>query len=107
MYAKPIIKPSTDLRKDYGSIAKLSKDTGFPVYITKNGNGDTVLMDIDAFSRREINLDQREEKLADAETAFRAKMRFLNGEKGISVEESRRRSLDAIDAVEKRQGEMD
>ena len=105
MFTKPIIKPSTDIRKDYGSISKLAKDTGSPVFITKNGTGDTVIMDIDTYSKREIALDRRQEQLADAEQAYRAKMRFLNGNKGISAEESRRRSLEAIDKVARRQGE--
>lgn len=39
MYTKPIIKPSTEIRKDYGSISKLAKETGSPVFITKNGAG--------------------------------------------------------------------
>lgn len=105
MFSKPIIKPSTDIRKDYGSISKLAKESGSPVFITKNGSGDTVIMDIDTYSRREIELDQRQERLADAERAYRAKMRFMNGERGLSVEESRKLSLQAIDAVANNRGE--
>jgi PHD/YefM family antitoxin component YafN of YafNO toxin-antitoxin module len=105
MFKKPIIKPSTDIRKDYGSISKLAKESGSPVFITKNGTGDTVIMDMETYSKREIALDQRQEKLEDAERAFRAKMRFMNGERGIPVEESRKQALAVIDEIARRQGE--
>ena len=48
-----IIKPSASLRNDYSSISKLAKETKEPIYITKNGEGDLVLMSIDAFEKRE------------------------------------------------------
>lgn len=44
-----IIKPSTALRTDYSSIADLARQE--PVYITKNGEGDLVVMSIDLFER--------------------------------------------------------
>ena len=48
-----IIKASATLRNDYGSISTLAKETKEPIYITKNGEGDLVLMSIDAFEKRE------------------------------------------------------
>ena len=53
-----IIKPSASLRNDYSSISKLAKETKEPIYITKNGEGDIVLMSIDAFEKREQILQQ-------------------------------------------------
>lgn len=47
-----IIKASATLRNDYGSISALAKETKEPIYITKNGEGDLVLMSIDAFEKR-------------------------------------------------------
>jgi len=35
-----------------------------PIYLTKNGEGDLVVMDIEAFSRREKMLQLREDLLA-------------------------------------------
>lgn len=96
MFAKPIIKQSSDIRTNYNSISKLAKESGTPVYITKNGSGDTVLMDIDAFSKREIELDLRQQKLDDAEKALRTKLRFSSGNKGIPVEKSRQRTLEML-----------
>lgn len=58
------IKPSAAIRQNYNEIAALCKSTGEPVYLTKNGEGDLVVMDIDAFARREKMFKLREELLA-------------------------------------------
>ena len=55
-----IIKASAVLRNDYSSISNLAKETEEPIYITKNGEGDLVLMSIDAFEKREQMLNLRE-----------------------------------------------
>ena len=54
------IKPSASIRNNYNEISALCKSTGEPVYLTKNGEGDLVVMDIEAFSRREKMLALRE-----------------------------------------------
>lgn len=48
-----IIKSSTSLRNDYGEVSSLAHDSKEPIYITKNGEGDLVVMSIDAFEQRE------------------------------------------------------
>jgi PHD/YefM family antitoxin component YafN of YafNO toxin-antitoxin module len=62
--SKMIIKPSASIRQNYNEIADLCKSSGEPVYLTKNGEGDLVVMDIETFSRRERMLKLREELLA-------------------------------------------
>lgn len=57
------IKPSAAIRNNYNQISELCKRTGEPVYLTKNGEGDLVVMDIEAFHRREKMLKLREELL--------------------------------------------
>lgn len=54
-----LIKASAALRNDYATISALAKETKEPIYITKNGEGDLVLMSIDAFEKREQMLQLR------------------------------------------------
>lgn len=58
------IRPSAAIRNNYNEIADLCRSTGEPVYLTKNGEGDLVVMDIESFERREKMLRLREELLA-------------------------------------------
>ena len=83
-----IIKPSTALRNEYGTISDLAHKEDAPIYITKNGEGDLVVMSIGAFERREEILRLRA-KLAAAEQSR------LSGQPAVSMEESRKR-LEAI-----------
>lgn len=74
------IRPSAAIRQNYNEIAALCKASGEPVYLTKNGEGDLVVMDIDAFTRRESMLKLREELLAVEEDRLR-------GDAGYSAED--------------------
>ncbi|WP_244863847.1 type II toxin-antitoxin system Phd/YefM family antitoxin, partial [Paenibacillus cisolokensis] len=47
------------IRQNYNEIADLCKSSGEPMYLTKNGEGDLVVMDIETFSRREKMLKLR------------------------------------------------
>ena len=58
------IRPSAAIRQNYNEIAELCRETAEPVYLTKNGEVDLVVMDIDTFNRREKMLKLREELLA-------------------------------------------
>ena len=78
-----IIKASAALRNDYSSISKLAKETSEPIYNTKNGEGDGVFMNIDAFERREQALELRLKVL-------QAEEERLRGEKTRSIQEARR-----------------
>lgn len=43
------IKPSAYIRKNYKDVASLCKATGEPVYLTNNGEGELVVMSIEAY----------------------------------------------------------
>lgn len=58
------IRPSASIRQNYNEIADLFRDSQEPVYLTRNGEGDLVVMDIETFSRREKMLDLREQLLS-------------------------------------------
>lgn len=83
-----MIKPSTALRNDYGAISDLAHEAAEPIYITKNGEGDIVVMSIEAFERRE-ELFRLRARLAAAEELR------LSGHPGLSLDESRAR-LEAL-----------
>ena len=75
-----INRPSAAIRQNYNEIAEQCRKTGEPVFLTKNGEGDLVVMDIETYNRREKMLKLREELLAVEEDR-------MNGNKGYSVEE--------------------
>ena len=66
-----IIKASASIRQNYNEISELCKTTKEHVYLTKNGEGDLVVMDIESFSRREKMLKLREELIAVEEERIR------------------------------------
>lgn len=87
------IKPSANIRQNYNEISDLCKKTGEPVYLTKNGEGDLVVMDIDSFSKREKMLKLREELLAVEEER-------LSGVPGFSIEEVEKSLNGILDEVD-------
>jgi PHD/YefM family antitoxin component YafN of YafNO toxin-antitoxin module len=74
------IRPSEPIRENYNQIAALCQKTAEPVFLTKNGEGDLVVMDIETYNRREKMLKLREELLAVEEDR-------LAGRNGCSLEE--------------------
>lgn len=82
------IYPSAKIRQNYNEISKECKKTKEPIYLTKNGEGDLVVMDIEAFNQREKMLKLREELLSIEEDR-------IAGRKGISIDDLDRK-LDAL-----------
>ena len=62
------IKSSTSLRNQYNEISDYCKQTGEPIYLTKNGDGDLVVMSIEAFQKRE-EIFKIKERLLEVEFA--------------------------------------
>ena len=87
-----IIKSSTALRNDYGTISSLAHEVEEPIYITKNGEGDIVVMSIEAFEKREQILKLRS-KIMVAEASR------LSGEPTVSLGEARERIEEKYNAT--------
>ena len=80
----PIIKPISDLRNRANEISELCHSQDQPVYITKKGKGDLVVMSQAHFERLQSLLELYQ-KLGDAEALD------STGEKGITHREMMRR----------------
>ena len=76
-----IIKPSTSLKNKYNEILDLCKTSGEPIYLTKNGKVDLVVMSIETFEK-EKRINNLTRQLLESEIAR------ICGEKGYSLEEA-------------------
>ena len=63
------IRPASALRTEYNELATRSRMTGQPIYITRNGGVDLVVMDAQAF----------DEAMELRDLAYRREMRALEG----------------------------
>jgi prevent-host-death family protein len=52
-----IIKPISDLRNKFNEISEICHREGEPVYLTKNGKGDLVVMSLAAYEKKEAMLE--------------------------------------------------
>ena len=77
-----IIKASAALRNDYAGISQLAKDTKEPIYITRNGEGDMVLMSIEAYEQMEQLVKLRMKVL-------QAEQERISGTSELTVDEAR------------------
>jgi len=50
----PRIRPISDLRNNFPDISKLVHESSEPVFLTKNGHGDMVVMSIEAYERKQF-----------------------------------------------------
>lgn len=74
------IRPSAAIRQNYNEIADLCRKTAEPIFLTKNGEGDLVVMDIETYNRREKMIQLREELLSIEEDR-------IAGRSGCSLDE--------------------
>lgn len=87
-----LIKASAALRNNYSEISELAKKTKEPIYITKNGEGDLVVMDIDAFEKREQILHLREKVL-------QAERDRIEGAETLSISEARKKLRERLNDI--------
>lgn len=71
---------STSLRNNYNKISEKCKKTEDPIFLTKNGEGDLVLMSIEAFEKKERLLKLKEELLE-------VELKRIKGAKDYTIDE--------------------
>ena len=71
------ILPSTSLRNQYNEISEKCKRTGEPIYLTKNGEGDLVVMSIETFEKQQAFLKLKE-RLLDIELEQRSGAKYYS-----------------------------
>jgi prevent-host-death family protein len=79
----PKIRPISDLRNKSQEISRICHETGEPVFITKNGEGDLVVLSLAAYERDQARLELYR-LLDEAEADVRS------GDRGISPSKMRK-----------------
>ena len=80
----PIIRPISDLRNKFREISELVHECDEPVFITREGRGDMVVMSMAAWERNQAR-DEIHRKIEEAEADERA------GDRGITLKQLRKR----------------
>ncbi len=62
----PIIRPISDMRNKFNAISEICHQEHEPVFLTKNGQGDLVVMSIELFGKQQALLDLYQ-RLVEAE----------------------------------------
>jgi len=76
----PKIRPVSDLRNNFSDISRVVHETNEPVFLTKNGRGDMVVMSLEAYEK---NLFETEIYLKLKEAEYQAatvKKRYTHDE---------------------------
>ncbi len=79
----PTIRPISDLRNHAEEISRICHEQGEPVFVTKNGKGDLVVLSQAAYERIQVRLEVYE-KLDRAETDA------ARGDRGVGHKEMMR-----------------
>jgi prevent-host-death family protein len=60
------IRPVSDLRNNFADISRMVHETGEPIFLTKNGYGDMVVMSIEAYEAKQFE-NEIVQKLKEAQ----------------------------------------
>ena len=82
-----LIKSSTTLRNDYDSLVKLSKESGEPIYITRNGEGEMIFLPIEYYEKREAELKLLEQLLTAERNRLAGAPTYTTGQVRTELEE--------------------
>ena len=81
------IRPVSDLRNNFADISKVVHETGKPVFLTKNGVGDLVVLSMDAYENMQFESEiyfkmkeaEKEAKLTDKRFSAKEVLNELKG----------------------------
>jgi prevent-host-death family protein len=90
----PHIRPVSDLRNKFAEISRVVHETSEPVFLTKNGYGDMVVMSMEAYERKQFESEVYF-KLKEAELEAKSTDKRYSHEEVFS--ELRSRLVDKID----------
>lgn len=65
------IRPISDLRNKFTEISKTVHETGEPIFLTKNGYGDMVVMSMEAYKNMQVDIEINT-KLREAERELKS-----------------------------------
>lgn len=88
------IRPSAAIRQNYNEIADICRKTSEPVFLTKNGEGDLVVMDIETYNKREKVIQLRGKLLSVEENRLHENKGYSVGEVASMMRESIRKATD-------------
>ena len=75
---------SAEIRTNYNAVIEECRQTGEPVYLTKNGYGSMVLLSIEAFSRLSRYAESIEDALDEADKLAKGSSERLSHEEVFS-----------------------
>lgn len=81
------IRPVSDLRNNFADISKVVHETGKPVFLTKNGFGDMVVLSMEAYENLQLESEiyvklkeaEKEAKLTDKRFSAKDVLSELKG----------------------------
>lgn len=94
----PHIRPVSDLRNNFADISRIVHETGEPVFLTRNGYGDMVVMSMEAYERKlfeseiyfklkeaELEAKSTDKRFSHEEVFSDLRSRLINKEDGPNV----------------------
>lgn len=88
-----LIRPISDLRNNFTEISKAVHEQSQPVFLTKNGYGDMVVMSIEAYENLQF----------ESEVFYK----LSEAEKEAEITNTRYSSKDILNSIKKKIGEKD
>ena len=83
--SRQMIRPVSDLRNNFSEISRIVHETAQPVFLTKNGYGDMVVMSMEAFGSMQFESE--------------IYIKLLEAEREAALTEKRYSSKEVLDAM--------